>query len=111
LGVAKSRIERYRGARAVLRAERINVYPDTVQLVWFDSLSDTNNTVLPLYTVLSETNATTTRNHLCQASAPLFATRPRSFVSQNQGYAEQQPFGSAVDCIGGAIGEALRSIF
>lgn len=92
----------------IVRAHRINVYPDNVELVWFDSVHDTDTTALPLWIVSKET-APDQLSRLCSAGRP-FPRLNRAFGSSNQGYAEINPdcaAGCGLSCDEYLVGQAI----
>jgi hypothetical protein len=84
-----------------LPAKRLNVYPDSVELVWFDG-KEVNNPAYALYVAAHRSTGTNPSNgapifdqakvdELC-AYTPSIAVSSREFAMSNQGFAGDAPF-------------------
>jgi hypothetical protein len=85
-----------------LRAKRVNVYPDLLELVWFDTIND-NTSALPIYAVLKTTANSTQLAQLCTQEETSNEFYLRSFTFRNEGYIEVDPSQGVLDCIGHSL--------
>lgn len=84
----------------ILRAERINSYPNGPELVWFDSIQDDNNTALPLFVFATELNQQSSLALLCD-EYPVLGFDAERFWVNNEGDRLAETSHSLGECLAG----------